>query len=162
MSRKKAPKAINIVDRRRKALELRRAGDTYESIAQAISKELKLKNYSRSRAFEDVRFALEELNREFSLEAQELRRLETEKIDRLESALWPLALVGNVKAADALKGLMDRRARLLGLDAPIQLLVDQAVNQELAQAVDRLQGLMSPSAYGEFLRGLQILGESKC
>jgi hypothetical protein len=161
MTRKKTPNTISVIDRRRSALELRRDGATYDLIAQTISTELGLKSYTRSRAYEDVKFALEELNREFSLEAQELRRLEAEKLDRLESLLWPLALEKNCKAIDSLKGLLERRARLFGIDAPVQFLVDQAIHKELTTAIDRLQGLMSPSAYGELLKCLRILGESR-
>ncbi|NJM47512.1 MAG: hypothetical protein HC860_16225 [Alkalinema sp. RU_4_3] len=124
-----------------------------------VSKNLRLKSYTRSRAYEDVKFALEEMNREFRLEAQELRRLEAEKLDRLETALWPIALAGSCKAINSLKGLMERRAKLLGLDASMQLMVEQGVTQELRTALDRLQGLMSPAAYREFLTGVQKIRE---
>jgi len=43
---------------------------------------------------------------------------ELAKLDRLERSLLPLALKGQTSAADRVLSIMDRRARLLGLDKP--------------------------------------------
>lgn len=132
---------------------------TYEAIARTIAQEFKLKFYSRARAFEDVQFALQELNREFRLEAEELRRLEAEKLDRLESALFPSALHGNPKAVDAIRGLMERRSRLLGLDATFVDRAEQEVLRELTETLTKLQALMSRDAYLQLIECISKLQE---
>lgn len=43
---------------------------------------------------------------------------ELAKLDRLERALLPLALQGQASAADRVLSVMDRRAKLLGLNKP--------------------------------------------
>src|SRR5262249_27674484 len=50
--------------------------------------------------------------------ADELRKLELERLDTLSRALWPTATTDppNLKAIDRLLKIMDRRAKLLGLD----------------------------------------------
>jgi hypothetical protein len=155
MPRKKQPKSINIVDRRRRALELRRAGATYEQVASVIAKELKLPKYSRARAYEDIDFALAELNREFNIDTEGLRRLELEKIDRLELGLWKSAINGDPQSVKVFVSLMDRRAKLCGLDAPVQMLVNKLADQEIESLVQGLRPLMSEGGYLEFLRAVQ-------
>lgn len=64
----------------------------------------------------------------------ELRRLEGARLDRLQAAVWPKALSGDPAAVRAVVRLMERRARLLGLDAPVQVeFVDEKVEQQLAE-----------------------------
>ena len=50
--------------------------------------------------------------------AEELRRVEQERLDALTLAIWPQAQKGNFGAIDRVLRLMARRAALLGLDAP--------------------------------------------
>lgn len=64
----------------------------------------------------------------------ELRRLEGERLDALQAALWPAAMTGDAAAVRAVLRVMERRARLLGLDAPVQVAqVDERVEQQLAE-----------------------------
>ncbi len=95
------------------ALELRKSGATYSSIAKAMG-------ISLSGAADAVKRALARLN-ERSLEgADELRRLELERLDRMLLAMYPQATRGNQGSVDRVLRIMERRARLLGLDAPIR------------------------------------------
>jgi hypothetical protein len=48
--------------------------------------------------------------------AQEVRQIELARLDRLHMAHWPQALGGSADATDRVLKIMDRRARLLGLD----------------------------------------------
>ncbi|MFT4282590.1 helix-turn-helix domain-containing protein [Microbacterium sp.] len=50
-------------------------------------------------------------------QADELRRLELERLDALFSAVWRDALAGDTKAIDVCLRLMTRRAALVNLDA---------------------------------------------
>jgi hypothetical protein len=49
--------------------------------------------------------------------ADEVRKQELDRIDRLQVAVWNRALKGDDKAINTVLRLMERRARLLGLDA---------------------------------------------
>lgn len=100
---------LNALERQRQALELRKAGVPYAKIAE------QLQYKDRSSAFRSVQAALKKTLQE---PADELRTLELERLDALMLALWPQARSGNQGAVDRVLRIMERRARLLGLDAP--------------------------------------------
>ena len=96
-------------ERRRQALQLRLAGVSYEEIASRLG-------YSdRGSAWRSVMAALKTTLRE---PADELRKLELERLDRLLLGVWPQAVRGNQGSIDRALRIMERRARLLGLDVP--------------------------------------------
>jgi hypothetical protein len=134
-SRSKAsPDRIAIAQREGAALELRKAGRTYDEIARML-------DYSeRSGAAKAVRRALAATVQE---PADELRRLEVERLDSLLAAMWPLAMDGKLGAVDRVLSLMDRRAKLLGLDAPQRRAVDGVTRDAFMQAVAGLESEIS-------------------
>ena len=97
------------LDIERKALELRRAGGTYEAIAERLGYQ------TRNGAHRAVARALA---RNPAADADAVRELETDRLDRLLVAVWPVALKGEPKAVDQVLKIAERRARLLGLDVP--------------------------------------------
>jgi hypothetical protein len=102
--------------RRVKALDLRIGGLPYRAIAAALG-------VSVHAAHGDVKRALSELAKLEASKAEDVRRLELERIDAAVAGLWPLisrqeGAPADPKAVNALVNLMDRRAKLLGLDAP--------------------------------------------
>lgn len=99
------------VDRQRQALELRRRGLSYARIAQHLD------YASASGAHQAVQRGLTTTLQE---PADDLRNLELARLDAMHQALWPRAVKGNVWAVDRVLSIMQRRARLLGLDAPKQ------------------------------------------
>jgi len=98
-------------EREAKALELRIAGATYKQIGEALG-------ISESGAWKAVMRALKRLNERIEEGALELRRLETERIDRALLAIWPRVRGGDLGAIDRFVKLSRRRAELWGLDAP--------------------------------------------
>jgi hypothetical protein len=98
-----------IAERRRRALDLRKAGATYDAIAREMGLS------GSGAAFKIVKNALKATYRE---PAEDVRKLELERLDRLTLALWKRAQNGESEAIDRVLKLMDRRAKLLGLDAP--------------------------------------------
>lgn len=104
---------VNALDRQLKALELRKAGASYRAIAAQLG-------YSLTGAYKAVDKAL---TATLSEAAEPLRTLELERLDAMQVALWPQARQGNQGAVDRILRIMERRAKLLGLDAPTQ--VDQ-------------------------------------
>lgn len=92
-----------------KALELRKEGETFEAIAQKAGYK------SKQAAWDAVRRALAEVIRE---PAEELIRLDLERLDAMWGVNYLNAQGGDPVALQACLKIMERRARLLGLDAP--------------------------------------------
>ena len=44
-----------------------------------------------------------------------LRQLELDRLDAVQQALWPLAMAGDVAAADGVRQVIETRCRVLGL-----------------------------------------------
>ena len=98
-------------EREKKAFALRMAGATYEQIGAQLG-------VTTGAAYKMVKRVLERTRRETDELADELRRLEVERLDALTLTLWKQATAGNFGAVDRVLRVMERRARLLGLDAP--------------------------------------------
>lgn len=98
-------------DRIAQVWELRKAGASYAQIAQQIG--VNKGNLSRW-----VRRKLDELARNNIEGAEDIRRIELERLDVALLAIWPQVRSGNHGAIDRLVRIQERRARLLGLDAP--------------------------------------------
>ena len=120
------------VEKQRRCLDLRRAGVTYDVIAEQVG-------YSNAgAAYNAVRSALRATLQE---PANEVRELEVDRLDRLERALWPAALNGDQGAIDRILRISERRARLLGLDAPTKQEVEVTAYQggtDIDKEVQRL------------------------
>jgi hypothetical protein len=137
-----------VIEREALAVTLRKEGKPYRDIGVALG-------VSESRAHHIVSRALRRTVQEPS---DELRRLERERLDALEVAAWRQLNMDHVMvshgkvvpgvideaaklaALDRLLKIQERRARLLGLDAPTrhQVLTMDAVDEEIA----RLEGEM--------------------
>ena len=97
-----------------RALELRLVGATYRAIAQQLG-------VSECAAYYDVQDELGRLDAVTGPRAERLRELELRRCDRLQLALDPAASTGHPPSVMASIRVMDRRAKLLGLDAPTQI-----------------------------------------
>lgn len=110
----------NVVEKRRQSLELRKAGATFDAIARQVGYS------SPASAYKAVLQALRDTCQE---PADDVRRLELERLDRLMLAHWPAAigsltdpanpgqkLPASQDAAELVLKITDRRAKLLGLD----------------------------------------------
>lgn len=105
--RKPSPRNVADAERRAKAISLRKAGATFEQIAQQVG-------YSdKSAAYNAVQVALQHLERE---PAEELLTLELARLDDMQLALASRVRGGDEKAIMAALAVMDRRARYLGLN----------------------------------------------
>ena len=101
--------AVKAVDRHLQALELRKAGISYARIAEALGFN------SPQAAWKAVNCALKKTVQE---PADELRTLEVERLDAAAAAIYPSVKQGQYGAIDRWIKIMERRAKLLGLDAP--------------------------------------------
>lgn len=68
--------------------------------------------------------------------ADELREKELLTLDRLQRAHWTEALKGSIGSSKIVLSCVDKRAKLLGLDAPIK--VDATVKSELDAQIEQL------------------------
>lgn len=96
--------------REREALELRKAGASYDQIGQKL-------DVSRDTARAIVMKAMQSIKSECEESAEEIRDLELARIDSMLLGLWEKARRGDVAAVDRVLRLQDRRAKLMGLDA---------------------------------------------
>jgi hypothetical protein len=113
------------------ALELRLAGHSFAEIGRRMG-------VSGARAFALVRGELDRLNAQRSEDATELRAIEEARLDKLLSAVWDAALAGDLKAVSTALAILQRRARLLGLDLEPDMLPREEVRRlagELAEMV---------------------------
>lgn len=117
MARGKAAERGTILQRRLEALDLRKRGHSYRAIADKLG-------VSVQTAYNDVMKELEALAQQNLDKAAELRALELERLDMLLKGLEPMASVGNPGAVNSYLKCMERRAKLLGLDAPTQVQID--------------------------------------
>ena len=98
-------------EREEEALKLRLGGLTYRVIGERMG-------ISESGAYKAVIRALKRLNERIAEKAEEVRRMELERLDKMLRGLWPAALRGHQGAIDRVLRIMQRRAMYLGLDAP--------------------------------------------
>lgn len=115
MARQKNTAArIQAEERRRVAVELRKAGASFEEIARSLG-------IKKQSAHALVVKALEEIRARTTEQVEHLRVLETARLDTLLKGLWPSASKGNPQAVEKAIKIMERRARMLGIDAPTKV-----------------------------------------
>ncbi len=109
-----AGKAEAATERRLHAFELRKAGASYRAIGQALG-------ISHVQARRDVEWVLADLNRQTRSVAENYRRLQLERLNDMLLALWPAVRQGDPTAIHRALAVMEREAKLLGLDAPAKV-----------------------------------------
>ena len=108
---KTSPRRLAAAERQRQALELRKAGVSFDLIAQQLG-------YSNRQG---AHFAVESaLQKTLQKPGDDLRQLDIERLDSLLFAVWPDARRGSLDHIDAALKILTRRAKLLGLDAPVK------------------------------------------
>jgi len=105
---------VRSMERQVKALELRRSGMSYHEIAAALG-------IGKSQAQRYVQAGLASAREQVAAEASDLRAEEVSRLDGMLRGLWPDARKGHLGAVEKVLKIMERRAKLLGLDAPVRL-----------------------------------------
>jgi DNA-binding CsgD family transcriptional regulator len=116
------------IDREAQALQLRASGISYREIAVAL-------DISLGAAHRVVQRGLERLVALSREEAEQLRRLELERLDGLVRGHYQRAVDGDVASAGVVLRTISERARLLGLYAPASVDVSGVVAVDRAQEV---------------------------
>lgn len=132
--------------RAQKALDLRLAGLTYRDIAESLE-------YADESG---ARKAVDRLLRKVEHEGvADLRQVEGQRLDKMQRAVWVNAVSGNLDAIKAVLQIMDRRAKLFGLNAPVALHVSEEMTDiEFAEKMADLIGTLGPDDLGDLARRL--------
>lgn len=120
--------------RRNKVFNLYRAGLTMQQVADQISTELDLPNYTKQRVSDDLAAMRDGL---VIKPAKDMLYDDLERLMALQIAVWPEAMKGNTKAVREARAILDQRAKYLGLYSPIrQILVGVDGGEALANLDD--------------------------
>jgi hypothetical protein len=101
-----------IVERRARVFELRKRGSSYREIGRALGIDVHT-------AHADVAAEIAALRDTTVTQATELRALELERLDAMNAGLWSQIEKGSPTAVSAGVRVIERRCRLLGIDAPV-------------------------------------------
>tara|TARA_R110001599_G_scaffold174976_3_gene366982 strand:+ start:2652 stop:3140 length:489 start_codon:yes stop_codon:yes gene_type:complete len=85
--------------------------------------------------------ALKKLTKDMRGQAEQIRSLEMTRLDDLQAAIWMECMDGKLTAIDRVLKIMERRSKLVGLDAPERL--DVKADLKLEQMKDAKERLMS-------------------
>jgi hypothetical protein len=147
-------KAAELEAKEAKVLELRRAGFTFQRIAEEVGYATPS---GAQRALERI------MTRNIPQAPEEFRWQELDRLDRMQVALWPRAMKGDDRAIGTIIRLMERRARLVGIDAP-QRIQAEVVNYDGTRDIDgdieRIVNLIRGVDSGEPLEVESGTGES--
>ena len=102
---------LSAAERRKQILKLRRYGMPFSEIAEHVG-------CTPQYCHKVVRAYLDKLSDEMAEDVKQMRRLEAERLDAAHRAAWPKAIKGDLRAIDRVLRIMERRAKLFGLDAP--------------------------------------------
>lgn len=114
MARGKSKEKASILERQLLALDMRKSGYSFRKIAERLK-------VSYQTAYRDVSAELSRMSELRDGKKEELRQLELERLDALTEALNPMASVGNPSSVSMSVKVMERRAKLLGLDMPLEV-----------------------------------------
>ena len=128
---------LTAAERRKKAVDLRKAGATYDAIAQALQVTAKT-------ARNDVQQALRDIPRE---SAEELRTIELQTLMTMQRAVWPALVTGQLGAVDRMIKIVQERAKPTGIYAPQRVDVG-AADVDLDEVADRLHKQMQAGGEG--------------
>lgn len=122
------PQALSNKETAIQALALRKTGATYEQIAAHLGYS---NRQSANRAVLRLLAAHEAEN------VADLRTLENMRLDDLLFAVYKAAKSGDLGAIDRALRIMERRAKLLGLDAPVKQEISGTDGAPLSITIDK-------------------------
>lgn len=108
------PVSVQVQQKRLLALQLREGGAKYREIAEQLQ-------VTTSYAHELVMKAMDDLNDTVAETAERMRQLELNRLDKMWMDLSTRKDATSPRTIDTKLRIMERRAKLLGLDAPMQL-----------------------------------------
>ena len=156
---------IKMAERSSKALTLRKTGASYRSIAAVIASEFGLEKYTEAQAHRDISRELDRIAKDSTLNAVQVRSLELERLDVYLLSIARDVQKGDFLAIDRALKISERRAKLLGIDAPIQLKVQELVTAQIDAEFNlffeaiQSDSILSPESKSRILEIAQTLGD---
>lgn len=144
----RSQKGVVAAERRWRALELRRQGST---LAQ-IGAELGISPQAAAKALDR---ALAELRPE---PPRALLDLEQQRLDHYLSRLAPAIERGDAEAIHAALRIAERRAKLVGLDAPDERRLSLALEGQADQVLEILRRVLDDASYDQVVAALADAG----
>lgn len=126
------PPKPDVVAREQEVVKLRRTGLTWDLIGERLN----LSTAGAHRAYQNA------LRRAVQEDVDAIRQIEGERLDVAQNAIWGEVLQGDNQAVNTLIRIMERRAKLLGLDQPIRIQQEvitydgDAISAELQRIID--------------------------
>jgi predicted transcriptional regulator len=105
---------MTAAERRPKVVEMRKEGYGQRQIADSLG-------IAVSTVCKDLKYALEEFGTATAEEVAEMRALDNARIEEMIKAIWLKAKDGQVGAIDRIVKLLERRAKLNGLDGVVKI-----------------------------------------
>ncbi len=105
------PASLALAQKRLLALNMKAAGLPWDTIGELLGETPKAVCMM-------VNKDLQKVSRVLANRAKELHALEWQRLEYLTTALWPAAMGGNARAVEVLLKTMERRAKMMGFDAP--------------------------------------------
>ena len=153
-----------VAERDLKMFRMRQAGASHSEIAKRY-------DLSVSAVSKGIARILERLNRDAALAYPEVLRMELERLDNLQSSVWPLTqfrresigdeevvIEPDMKAIQTVLGIMDRRSKLLGMDVQkVDLNVSGGTDVRHTLAGEELKKVGNVDYRGESMQLLELM-----
>jgi hypothetical protein len=134
MRKRKSPDA-EVLAKEAEVVKLRRGGLTWDMIAERVGYSAPM---SAQRAY------MRAANRIVQDDIDAIRKMETERLDIAQSAIWGRVLNGELTAVQTFIRIQERRAKLLGLDQPFKQQIEvttydgSTIDSEVARLIQLL------------------------
>ncbi len=133
--------------RRVRVLELTQVGHSTRQVAAELG-------VSHQTVATDLHAALDSYAALQADETAKLRALETARLDEMLAGVYPKALTGNISAVEAVLAIMQRRAKLLGLDTPVKVDVSGEIDFHISSILQVLERVLPREHYRTALEAL--------
>ena len=133
--------------RRSKVLNYRKAGASLRTIATKLE-------ISLTQVHRDLTHSLSELHETEINDARKIRALEAERLNDMFFAIWPQAKAGVPVAIDLALKLMDRRAKMYGLDAAVK--VDVLLQEGMEEVLEKVRAVLDDEQFSKVLSALAM------
>ena len=131
---------LELVEKETTIIELRQEGYVWREIAVMVDMSIAgvAKAYKRA------------LTRHPHATIDEHRELELNRLDTLQRTFWKSAVAGNQRAAEFVLRIIEKRAKLLGLEAPLKIQAEVVTydGSDLDREVERVARIIEASTVG--------------
>ena len=114
-------KSLSRIERAARAFALRKAGLSYRDIGIELG-------VNHVTVYKDVQASIKQFLDEAREHHTQIMAIEAARLDDLQRVMWEQAAMGDRRAIETVLKIMERRAKLLGLDTPV---ATKAVNVTL-------------------------------